>query len=161
MNLISKCLLNTYSYTYKLAHSHSSSEKLITGGYQGISQHTDSQQAKVQRITVCGMLKHKWDIRTTPPPPKAQATLWKKRYKDCKIQRSGRAGMTQFLDIYKAGALMNTLQLWLPVQDLNKIKPVHISARARRGSWDPIPSWELLVVDWGGKVHFLQGCGLS
>lgn len=42
--------------------------------------------------------------------------------------------MTQFLDIYKAGALMNTLQLWLPVQDLNKIKPVHIPARARRGS---------------------------
>lgn len=62
------------------------------------------------------MLDPKWDICITPPPPKVRATLWKRRYKDCKIQRSGMSGMTPCLmgitEMLHSGTLCSTGYLY-------------------------------------------------
>jgi hypothetical protein len=58
--------------------------------------------------------------------------MWKRRYRDSNIQWSGRAGVKHcLLEHFRADALMNTQKMYLPVQDLNKIKPVNSPSRAR------------------------------
>jgi hypothetical protein len=78
----------------------------------------------VQRINICGMLSHKWNICITTPIPTKFQELW------LKVGDRSEGGLSVWQDLCVNSWFM---QPWLLTADLSVVKPCSTPAWRREG----------------------------
>lgn len=145
--MVPNCLLNTNPSTHRLM-------KLSPSHYNVLLKHAQSAKgrwlwnAQPQMRHLC----HPFPAGLRDHPSGSSKRLWV--HKDlCKTVSS---------EYNMAIVLMNSQQLWLPVKDLYKIKPLSIPAQIREGHQTLTLGesyWQLMAVEERTR-HLCQGCHL-
>lgn len=112
-----------------------------------------------QTTSGCDVLRYEWEFYIITLPPEVQRIPWKRRWWDCKSQRSGKPGERQ-CHLNSAG-LLHSKQLWEPERYLQKIKPVSTAAWSGRGAEEELlNAMGAINGCWGGRDSFFSGVGV-